>query len=291
MVQDPELAALEQELAGTGGEPPKTPPAPETPPKGEEPPKGKEGEGEQPPKEEDKGVEGEDKGATPPDPLTELAKDPKFLQRVLGHPVLGPKFNKWADGAAAAQVKAATERGPTEAEVRQKVREEQEDKFFDGLSEEDLAEELKNKDAAAAYGRYQLRKEQKASTPSPGEMEHNIKVYATANLIQTYQGLIADSDLTDEVKEELQPQNFTKHGEGALVEWGKAIYTSLVESAVQKRFDTEWESEKESRLAELDGKRPAPSGGRPPGQMPDLMKTDSTEGLEQALAAESQKKK
>jgi len=48
------------------------------------------------------------------------------------------------------------------------------------------------------------------------------------------------------------------------------------------------ESAVEEALAKLDKERPGSGGGRPPGTMPDLMETDSSVGLTQALAAEEQ---
>lgn len=291
---DEETLALAKELGLGTEEPPKPPSTPEPPPKGDGTPTPGDTKGDQPPKGKEGEVEGEPEGEPkPPDPMDELAKDPKFLQKVLAHKTLGPKFNTWADNAAKEQVRAATaaQKGTAEQQAELKAREATEDRFFEGLSEEELAEELKDPDCAAAYGRYQLRQGQKSAALTKEQIEYGIKAQSIVHLIQTYRQLVETSELPDEKKAELQPEKFVHLGKDALLTLGKTIYEALVEDGVQKRFDTEWASVQEERLADLDGSRPAPTGGRAPGKMLDLMKTDSSVGLEQALALEAQKKR
>jgi hypothetical protein len=214
------------------------------------------------------------------------------MKALLAHPQLGPTLNRWADNAAQRQVEAAVRqaKGETEVETRQKAQEEREDAFFQGLSEEDLQEELKDKGAAAAYGRYQMRAQAKASIP-PENLEFAAQVQATRGLIQTYTSMVDESTLPDAIKDTLKPELFTKHGENALVEYGKAIYLALVDQKVQERFDAEWESTKESKLADLDKTRPELTSGRVASPRPDLMATDSGILLEAALAQKPTAKK
>lgn len=303
MPGDVDEVALAKELGVELTEPPATPPPPEHPPKGEETPKPppdetKPPEGVQPPPEEKKDGEEEPKGEPPPDPLAQYAKgkDPKdALKGLLANPELGPLLNQWADLAAKAQLKTAADRakGTAESEA-QKAQEEKEDKLFEGLSQEELAAGLSDaehgKENAAAYGRYQLRKQQpKTGMPSEEEMSNLVAVHATGSIIKTYIGMVDDSGLSPEKKAELQPGKFA-HLPDALVVYGKTVYEALVEDGVQKRFEAEWESVKETRLAELDPTRPDLSAGRRPGQMLDVMGTDSSEGLKHALALEEQKR-
>lgn len=283
---DEEVEALARELGAEPVEPPKPSEPPKTPDKGDEPSKD-----DQPPKGEEKGDDGTGKGETPADPLAEYASDPeKALQGLLEHPKLGPMLNQWADRAARAQVEAEARKGPkapTEAEVRQKVQEEREDKFFSELTKEQLDEEIaKDPSCAAAYGKYQLRQQEKAKVPSQEDMDQLVAAHATASLIVTFRGMVDDSDLSDEQKAELQPEKFQHLGRAGMPTWGKAIYLALV----QLKYDTEWASELETRRAEDDKKRPGSGGGRPPGSMFDLMTTDSSAGLEAGLAAEEKRR-
>lgn len=291
MPDEVDETALARELGAEPAEPPKTPPPSETPPKGEETPKQPDAtEGAQPPAGEKKDGKEEPKGETPPDPLEGLD-----LKDILAHPVLGPKFNQWADTAAKHQVEAATQgaKDTVKAEEERSLIE-KEDKYFSTITPEQLKIDLNDEEtgakAAAAYGRFQLRKEQAANAPkapTPEETDFNVKVAATRSLVATYREMVDGSDLPDEVKAKLQPENYKQYGAEALPRWGKDIYEALV----QLKHDTEWESVKETRLAELDKDRPGSGGGRPPGAMPDLMETPSEVGLEQAIAAEAQKKK
>jgi len=292
MPKEIDAEALAKELGVEPAEPSTPAPPSETPSKGDETPKPPgTTEGVQPPKDEKKDGEKPVEGETPPDPLAELAKDPKFLQRILAHPELGPKFNQWADTAAKRQVEAARRepRGPTEAQIRDRLQIEKEDDFFSKLTPEQLQEELADpetgKDAAAAYGRYQLRQQQPKG-PTPEETDYNIQVAAARSLVVTYREMVDGSDLSDEVKAELQPEKFTHLGKDALVAWGKAIYEAHIKHGVDQAV----ESAVEEALAKLDKERPGAGGGRPPGTMPDLMTTPSEVGLTQALALEEQKR-
>ena len=293
MPDDIDAEALAKELGVEPTEPPKPASPPEPPPKGEETPKLPDTtEGAKPPEGEKKGGEVPGEGETPPDPLAEFTKDPKTaLKGLLANPILGPMLNQWADTAAKHQVEAAAKgaKDTVKAEAEQ-AQIEKEDKFFGELSKEDLAKELADsetgKDAAAAYGRYQLRQQQPKG-PSSEETNFNIQVAATRSLVVTYQEMVDGSDLPDEVKAELQPEKFTHLGKDALVAWGKAIYEAHVKHGVDQAV----ESAVEERLAKLDKERPGSGGGRPPGAMPDLMTTPSEVGLTQALAAEEQKRK
>jgi broad specificity phosphatase PhoE len=277
---DNEVQALARELAG-GTLPPELETKPEAKPEGEQKPTGE--------------VTPKGDGATPPpDALADLAKDPKAaIGILLKHPELGPVLNRWADKGAAAQVREAVERvrGETRVQTEQELQEQAEAEHFQSLSKEELAEELAtNEKAAAAYARFKERQQRGAGGASPEEVGLRIKVEAASGIIRTFLGLIEESGLPDEKKAELDPTNFTILGEDALPEWGKAIYTALIELAVQKKYDEEWESEKTSRLADLEEKRPDLSGGKTPGPALNLIETPSEVLLEKALAEKEQQR-
>lgn len=289
--------ALAAELGGEPAEPPKDAPPPKTPPDGDGTPKTPDTTKDaQPPKEEKKDEEGKIDGELPPDPLVEFSKDPeKALQGLLAHPTLGPILDRWANKTIEAKVGAATKGAEDTAKAAEdQAQIEKEDKFFDGLTQEQLTEELANpetgKDASAAYGRYNLRKEQRANAPAPPtpeQLDFDVQVASIRSLVETYRQMVDASELSDEVKETLQPGKFTQYGKQALVKLGEAVYTALVEHGVSQAK----ESAIEEARAELDPERKGAGGGRPPGSMPDLMKTPSDVGLKQALEEEAHKRK
>jgi hypothetical protein len=135
-----------------------------------------------------------------------------------------------------------------------------------------------------------MRAQARAST-QPENLEFAAQVQATRGLIQTYGSMVDESTLPDTVKDTLKPELFTQYGENALVEYGKAIYLALVDQKVQERFDAEWESTREGRLADLDKTRPELTSGRVASPKPDLMTTDSGILLEAALAQKPSVKK
>lgn len=285
--------ALARDLGVETTEPPTAPPPPKTPLEGEEKPKPPDetkppGEGDQPPEGEKKDGEGAEKGETPPDPLAEFTKDPdKALKGLLAHPVLGPMLNRWLDTGAKHQVEAATKGAEATAKASvEQERIDEEDGYFSKITPDQLKEDLADPEtgakAAAAYGRYNLRKEQRANAPAPptpGQVEEGIQMAAARSLVVTYKSMVDGSDLSDEVKAELQPEKFTHLGSGALEAWGKAIYEAHVKYGVDQAV----ESAIEEARANLDPERKGLGGGRPPGAMPDLMGTDSSEGLRLGL--------
>ena len=239
--------------------------------------------------EEQEGEEVEADGEVKADPLRGLT-----LRELLEHPELGPTLQEWADGAAVAQVRAALERERPSiaASEQQKARERAEDEHFAALDEDDLRDELaRNPKAAAAYARYQARKE--ASELSSESVEQAAQTYAYAAQIKTYNQLLEESGLPADVKTALDPKNFTYLGTEGIVAWGKAIYDALVLHGAQaqstKLLEDRWETYKQEQLAELDGERPLAMGGRKTVSVPDLMGTDTGVLFEHALSQKEKK--
>ncbi len=231
------------------------------------------------------------------DPLESLVKDEGFLKVLLEHPTLGPKLQHWADNAGDAQVASALERErpSIEAQAQRTAAEREEDKHFSEMSPEEIHEEIAKDDKqAAAYARFQQRKESAGQPDQEGIVKAS-KIYAYASRIQSVQRVLRDSGLSAEAKAELAPEKFTHLGsEEGVIAWGSAVFQALVthesDKGLQGLFDEKWEAEKEERLVELDGNRPPTARGRGTAPTPDLMGTPSEELLEDALSPTPQKK-
>ena len=254
---------------------------------GEEKPKG---EGEEKPK------DGEEKGEEE-DPLKDLAADKGALKALLEHSILGPLLNSWMDRASGAKVTAALEHQKpiTEAETKRAEAERVEDARFSGMTKEQISEEIAgDEQAAVAYARYQERK-QSSEAPNAEAIAQSAQLYAYASEVSAVKGLLDGSELSAEVKDSLKPEHFTHLKTEGIREWKKAVFQALVTheatGLTAKEMDEKWEAEKETRLAELDGERPAVVTGRRDGPTPDLIKTDSGVLLESALSAKPKKGK
>ncbi len=250
-----------------------------------------EGEGDDKPGE---GGEGDDKE----DPLKDLAADKDgALKVLLEHPDLGPLLNRWLDKASRAKVTAAlAEAKPiTEAETIKAETERAEDEHFAGMTKEQIAEEISgDEESATAYARYQQR-QQARGTPNAEAVSKASEIYAYAAKVSMISGLVKESELSDEVKETLNPDHFTHLGAQGIVEWEKAVVKALVthesSALTEKELEEKFEAYKEEHMAEVDGERPAIVSGRVEGVAPDFMKTDSGVLLESALSQKPKKGK
>lgn len=279
-------------------------PQDQPPPKGKEPKPETKGDGTPASKGEEKvkgegdeePEEGEGKGEQE-DPLKDLAADAKgALKVLLEHPDLGPILNKWADGAAVAQVTAALERQRpiTEAETKQAEAERAEDAHFSGMTQEQITEEIAGDErAATAYARYQQRKES-SGTPNAEAIAQTAELYAYTSRIAAVKSTLEESELSAEVKESLKPEHFTHLKAEGIREWEKAVFKAVVAheatAMAEKLKEEGWEAYKEEHLPEIDGERPAVVSGRSTGPLPGLIETPSETLLESALSGKSKKK-
>jgi hypothetical protein len=238
------------------------------------------------PGEKEEPKDGEKKEGDDEDPLAGL--DVKAL---LKHPELGPKIQRWSDGAGANQVETALER------ERQSIRESavndyQEQQWasrFQNLDEQQLRELLAtNSEAAAAYGRYQQRQQDEAQG-KPKDILRAGQTFAYAAQIATFSQVLEEAGLDAETKAKLDPKNFTDQGPDGIVVWGEAINTAIIEhkvaEGVQAGLEEKWEAFKEEKLAEeeAEGGPPTTPTTRKPGALPDLMSTPASVQLEQGL--------
>ncbi|KKL60668.1 hypothetical protein LCGC14_2202990, partial [marine sediment metagenome] len=87
----------------------------------------------------------------------------------------------------------------------------------------------------------------------------------------------------------------THLGAEGIGEWKKAVFKAVISheaSAIAaKEIADKKETLNEEVMAEVDGERPAVVSGRSDGPGPDIMKTDSTALLENALSGKPKKGK
>ncbi len=226
-------------------------------------------------------------GDETPDPLKGLS-----LDKLLMHPTLGPLVQGHADRVANSRIASEVEKAKTTAKAdgRTEVTQEQEDRYFSSLSKEELGRELAaDEELAARYAAWQARKA-KATEPDEEAVGAQAQMYALATAIRANRELVEGSDLSAEVKAELNGENFTKYGANAMVEWNKAITTALAkaEAGVLASEDTDEAREaarNEERL-KLDKEKPGGVGvaGRGAGAKPDLLKTPTRTLFENAFA-------
>jgi len=244
--------------------------------------------------------EPESKGQKPGDEGEQEKTEPDLLAgldvpKLLGHPVLGPLLNSWADRAGAAQVAAALERerDSIRSQAESTVDERHQDEHFSGMSREDIAAEIASDEKAAlAYAQYQQRR-QAASEPNPDAIAAASQVYAYATRVASVSRVINDSELSVEAKAELAPENFTHLGTEGIVVWEKAVFEAMVSHEAgqhaQRLLDEKWETYQQEKLAESDGTPTAPTvAGRRTANLPGLIETPSEVLLEDALTRGSQ---
>ncbi|KKM04746.1 hypothetical protein LCGC14_1761150 [marine sediment metagenome] len=238
--------------------------------------------------------EGEEGGGQE-DPLKDLAGNKDALKVLLEHPDLGPLLNSWNDRSAVAQVTSALERERPNIEANAKELEATrlEDAHFSEMTQEQVSEEITGDEkAAAAYARYQQRKEA-GEAPNAQAIAQASQVYSYAVRVASVSSMLEDSELTAEVKETLKPEHFTHLKAEGIREWEKAVFQAIVDHTAadltKEQLEEKFEAYKEEHLAEIDGERPAVVSGRKDGPSPDLIKTDSGTLLEGALSKISKK--
>ena len=216
------------------------------------------------------------------------------LKALLEHPTVGPILSRWKDRAATAEVQQALEKErPTiEHDAQAKAAEAAEDKHFSGMSQEAISEEIsESEEAATAYARFQQRKQAGAGL-DPEAVTKASQVYSYAARVAAVTGVIEGSELSDEVKATLKPDNFTYLGPAGIVEWEKAVFTAMVtheaSQLTEKELEAKFETYKQEHLAETDGERPPVGPGRRAAATADLMETPSDVILESGLAKAEQ---
>ncbi len=230
------------------------------------------------------------------DPLKDLAADKDgALKALLEHPDLGPLLNRWLDKASDGRVATALAQAKpiTEADTRKADAVRAEDKHFSGMTQEQISEEIAGDEKAAiAYAQYQERK-QAEGQPDPKAVTEASLVYSYASRVAVVTDLIKESDLSTDVKETLNPDNFTHLKAEGITVWEKAVFKALVTheaaAVAAKEIAGKKETLNEEIMAEVDGERPAIVTGRADGPSPDFMKTDSGTLLESALSKKPKK--
>lgn len=271
MEDEPTLAALLAEEAGTLLEPDAEPKPDDKPPgdaAGAKPPEGEEG------------------GETPPDPLAKLE-----VNDLLKDTRLAPMLQQWAGQGVANAVKTGIEQATPaiEERIKNQYATDYWRNHFNGMSETEVAEEVaSDKEAAAAWGA--LAQQDAQPAPSEEDFRREVTVTATRGLVQTYLQLMKGSGLPEAKLAELDPKNFTQYGDKAVSTWGSAIFEARLEAGIQKGIDDKWETEKETRSAEHDSARPPLSGGRKPTTAFDVMGNPDL-NLEAALAKSDNERK
>jgi len=164
------------------------------------------------------------------------------------------------------------------ASAKVTAEEEQSDAHFASLSQEQVIEEITGDDAAALrYAQYKARLNANAGGVSPQAIAKSSEVYSIGSQVKLNLLMLENSGLPSDVKETLKPENFNNPGGEGLTAWGEAIFKALVTSEAQTLAETlkesQWEAYKQEHLAETDGERPVPVGGRHTEILPDLIKT------------------
>ena len=227
-----------------------------------------------------------------------LMADPKgALKILLEHPTLGPVLNRWSDRAGNAQVATALEeaRPGIEADAKRSEAERAEDNYFSSMSEEEVTAAIgSDPKVASAYARYQQR-EQAGEAPNATAVVQASQIYSYASEVALIKGLLDESELSDEVKETLKPDNFRHLKVEGIAAWKKAVFQAIVTheatSIAAKEIAAKKETLNEEIMADIDGERPAVTSGRREGPSPDLIKTDSGVLLENALSGKAKKGK
>lgn len=225
-------------------------------------------------------------------------KPKDVLVKLLEHPEIGPVLQHWADRAGDAQVATALDaaRPTIEADSRQAEAERADDEHFSGMTKEQIAEEIAGDEAvASAYARFQQRKEA-GSLPNAEAIAQSSQLYSYASRVAAVSGLIEGSELSDEVKATLKPDNFKHLKAEGIRAWESAVFQALVLHEAEAKADVlleeRWETYQQERMAETDGDRPPMVRGRKvAGTLPDLIGTDTNELFEDAFKRTAQEKK
>lgn len=238
--------------------------------------------------------------ATQGDPQPEASRpegEEPNIEDLLKDPNLGPKLQSWADKAASKQISAALEREREKAREQgrsegQTLKEQEiEDRFFSGLSQEELARELAaDAELAGRYARYQERTQRRQAQAANDDTGATAEVLALATEIQHWNTVLEKSPLPADVKATLSADNF-KTSQNPLLEWSTAITNALVEHEVAKKVaagtGVSREAAREEARLEMDRKLPgglAVAGASAGSQLPDVMKNNTNRLFQDAFA-------
>lgn len=244
--------------------------------------------GEQPntePQEEPKGDEtNPPQGEPSTDPLENLS-----IEDLLKHPKLASKVNSYADRVANNRIQAEVQ--AKLAEQEDTIRDELLDKYFSSLDETELGTVLaQDKNLAKEYGRLQEKAQPQGQFMTADQIAHQAQIEASRITIRTNTSLIVDSDLPDDIKQTLNPQNYVSQGMAGLTTWTQDIYKALAKHEASKSAkdmaSEELEAERNRQRAEKDEALPGASmtKGRVMTTLPDLFSTSSAQLLEDAFA-------
>jgi len=219
-----------------------------------------------------------------PDPLENLS-----IEDLLKHPKLASKVNSYADRVANNRIQAEVQSKLAEQEVS--IRDDLLDKYFSSLDETELGQVLaKDKNLAKEYGRLQEKAEPQGQFMTADQISQQAQIEASRLTIRTNTSLIVDSDLPDDIKQTLNPQNYVSQGMAGLTTWTQDIYKALAKHEASKSakdmFREELEAERNRQRAEKDEALPGASmtKGRVMQTLTDLFSTSSAQLLEDAFA-------
>lgn len=214
------------------------------------------------------------------DPLAELS-----VEDLLKHPVLGKKVQSWKDADAARQMTGV--RQAAERETRQRLESEITRKHFEGMSDAELIEAVKDPETKARWMALQNE------PPPPPQEVVDAAVAHYTNLLVRGTAAIAGADLSPEVKASLDPNlHITKTGDPDTImqDWLDLIQSTVLTSKHQKELDRVKGSVTRAQAleSELDQDRrgepdPMLDSGRTVPPVPDLMTTTSDQLLDDAF--------
>jgi len=221
------------------------------------------------------------------------------IDTVIKHPVHGPALQSRIDTAAAARARVIVDdlRPKIEEDIRQQLVSQNIRQHFESLSKDELAQELADDpQAAVAYAQVM---EEKLREPKDAVEDAVTRVRAdqiTSNLAILQESGLPDLAKTNpevaKVMTSLDPNKYVHLGPPGIVEWGKAIQKAIIDHRVRKDYEAKLEADRQVSLADQDPDRPPDlSPGRGVAPTPDLMKTDTTVGLEHAFSQKQDNKK
>lgn len=239
-----------------------------------------------------------------PNPLEGVNLENLTVEHLLGHETVGPLLKSHIDTDFAAQME-----GKTDA-LREEVRAEEAPKI-----EEEVTQRLAPQVLGQLFGQFEqteqvqellegnaefktLWDKAKANgiptsdlASEEGRIARRATVHAYAFNLKTLQAVIERSDLSAEVKEEIQPEKFADKyptdGDKAMLEWSSAVHEALIRHGATKLMNEEWEAFKEEQLAELEKELPkgsVPARGSAAEPRGDIMEGSSRDHLSRALA-------
>lgn len=218
------------------------------------------------------------------DPLENITIDD-----LLKHPKLSSALNSFADRVANNRIQAEVSSKLTEQE--EAIRDELLERYFGNLEESELGQVLaQDKNLAAEYGRLQQKQAPQGKLMTQEDLANAAQVEAARIQLRTNVKLITESDLSDDIKQTLHPNNYVTRGQQGLVDWTADIHKAIAKHEGTKNtkesVEEELEAERNRRAAERDESLPGASmaKGRVIKTMPDLFSKSSQELLEDAFA-------